>query len=136
MRTLRAWAAAGAVLLAFTLAPAAVRTASAIPTLQLDIEGGFYDPVTETTVTTDPVFDLSALLTLPTGTDPSGTYYVSIALQPKTIPPGGDFGTIVFGGTTIDVTADMQYGVPPLEANLAQDGQDLAQHGVYETYFY
>lgn len=64
------------------------------------------------------------------------TYYISAALLPST-NVSGDYGSFTFDGVTIDVTADMVYGVPPVETDgtAAHDGQDLGQHGIYETYF-
>ncbi len=118
------------------------REASAYPLLQLDIGGGVYDLETETIVGSSDPFTLYALLTPWHNATTSQinaflaeTYYISVALTPKTAPPGGSFGSFVFDGTTVDATSDMSYGVPPLEANLAFDANDLSKHGIFETYF-
>ena len=58
-------------------------------------------------------------------------------------PAGSSLGSfdVTVGGTTttVNVTSDMVYGVPPLETVLGQQGfdnGDLSQHGIFETYFY
>lgn len=116
--------------------------ASAIPTLQLDIRGGVYDTVTETIVGTSDPFTLYAILTPQQNLSASRlnslltqTYYISAALTPRTAPPGGSYGSFTFDGTPVDVTSDMTYGVPPLEANVAFDAGDLSRHSIFETYF-
>lgn len=118
------------------------REASAYPLLQLDIGGGVYDLDTETIVGTSDPFTLYAILT--PGQDATSaqisallarTYYISAALTPKTTPPGGSLGSFTFDGTTVNATSDMTYGVPPLEANVAFDANDLSKHDIYETYF-
>jgi len=111
-------------------------TAFAIPALQLDIKGGTYDLSTETIIAQNDPFMLYALLKPTSGAPLTDTYYISAALVPKTGPdplPGG--GSFTFAGTTIDVTKDMVYGVPPLETNLSYDHGDLAKHGIFLTYF-
>lgn len=128
-------------------------SANAIPVLQLDIKGGSYDSGSESTVAGADAFTLYALglsqgrTTIST----SSSYYLAAALIPsqaKTVP-GPNFGSFTIGldanndgsinGTetriTVNVTADMVYGVPPLESNLAHDAGDLSKHGIYETYF-
>jgi hypothetical protein len=119
------------------------REASAYPVLQLDIGGGVYDLETETIVGTSNPFTLYALLTpyRNATTDQingllAETYYISVALTPKTAPPGGSLGSFTFEGTTVDATSDMVYGVPPLESNLEFDANDLSRHGIFETYFW
>ncbi len=120
------------------------REASAYPMLQLDIGGGVYDLTTETIVGTSDPFTLYAILTPRTGATSAqinallaDTYYISAALTPKTVPPGGSFGSFVFEGTTVNATTDMVYGVPPLEANGTAlfDANDLSKHSIFETYF-
>ncbi len=118
------------------------REASAYPMLQLDIGGGVYDLTTETIVGTSNPFTLYALLTPRHNATTSQinallaeTYYISVALTPKTAPPGGSFGSFTFEGTTVNATSDMVYGVPPLETNLAFDANDLSKHGIFETYY-
>ena len=57
--------------------------AHAVPALQLDIAGGFYDTTSQSIMTSSNSFTLYALLD-PTahGVSASGTYYVSVALTP------------------------------------------------------
>jgi hypothetical protein len=103
----------------------------AIPDLQLDINNGTYvGGSEESTITTQNLFTLQALLGVADG-DLSRTYYISIALSPTTAQPGGSFGSIVFAGQTINVTADMTFGTPPVDSSLS----DIGGHGVYETYY-
>lgn len=116
--------------------------ASAVPMLQLDISGGFYDLTSETIIGTSDPFTLYAVLTpKANATAPqiaallAETYYISAALTPKVGPTGSSLGSFEFDGTHVDATADMAYGVPPLEANLAFDANDLSKHDIYETYF-
>jgi hypothetical protein len=118
------------------------REASAYPMLQLDIGGGVYDLTTETIVGTSNPFTLYAILTPQHNATTSqinallaDTYYISVALTPMTAPLGGSLGSFAFNGTTVDVTSDMSYGVPPMEANLAFDANDLSKHSIFPTYF-
>jgi hypothetical protein len=95
-------------------------TAGAYKVLQLDIEGGVYDPATETIVG-----------------GPSPVYYLSIALVPKVGPASANIGSIsIDGGAPLAVTGDFRYGIPPIEQAVAQDGGDLGSHDIFETYFY
>jgi len=113
-------------------------TAFAVPALQLDILGGAYDWSTETIVAQSDPFTLYAYLKPTLGAPLSDIYYISAALVPKTGPaPLTNGGSFVFNGTTVDVTQDMVYGIPPLEANLSasKDPGDLAKHGIFLTYF-
>ncbi|HWR96920.1 MAG TPA: choice-of-anchor N protein [Candidatus Methanoperedens sp.] len=118
------------------LVVAATGGALAVPTLQLDIDGGTYDPVTQTIMSPGGSFTLYAYL------DPncfnllSDTYYIAAAVVPK-VTSGTDLGSFIFDGRMIEVTGDMTFGVPPLEQNLTAfaDPGDLSRHGVYETYF-
>ena len=101
----------------------------AVPTLQLDIDNGTYVGGSEdSTMTSRDVFKLQALMT---DGNIGRTYYISIALTPMTPRPGGSFGSIVFNGQTIDVTADMVYGTPPLDSMV----QNLPGHDIYPTYY-
>jgi hypothetical protein len=132
------------------LLPAFGIKAEAVPLLQLDIQGGVYDPVTETIVAPGGSFTVYAILT----PKPNATaadiqtllnrqYFVDAALAPQLAPPGGTLGSFTMGlegGTqnTIDATSGMTYGVPPLELMSplqGMDPNDLSQHGVYPTYF-
>lgn len=129
------------------LAAAFVSTAAhAIPTLQLGIEGGTYDPVTQTSIASGSTFNLSAYLTPPSKTTDLTTllgtpYYLSVAViaaDGTRVTSAADLGSVVIDGKTINITGNMVYGTPPLEA-LAQlqgsDPGDLARHGIFETYF-
>jgi hypothetical protein len=128
MRTFRAaLAAVGVALLA---APAA----KAIPTLQLGVSGGVYDSNTQTVMATSDQFTLYAYLIPSSGATLEDDYKLSIAIVPA-VNAAQDLGSFVFEGETINVTGDMSYGTPPLEAILAQDPGDLPSHGIYPTYF-
>ena len=125
-------AAAVVVLAVLTLG---VGTASAIPSLQLDIAGGHYVGGTDQTIySAGDVFTLYALLIPDSSAMLGRTYYLSTALVPAT-NTGGSFGSYVFDAATIDVTSGMVYGNPPVESNLAHDGQDLSTHDIFPTYF-
>jgi hypothetical protein len=128
----------------------------AIPTLQLDLEGGYYDPVTETIVITGPSATLYAYL-IPDKQDKNtigDLYYISTAIVPRMEESeGGTFGSFTFtyndldtitdaGPATrdIDVTGDidMFYGTAPLDEIVEYEGWDpgdLPKHGVFPTYF-
>jgi PEP-CTERM motif-containing protein len=118
---------------------AAPLTAAAIPSLQLDIAGGRYDAATQTIVAAGNPFTLYAYLNSPHSTNHNSVwidYYISAAIVPKTLQPGGDFGSFLFNGQRIRVTADMVFGSPPIElAHQAHDPGDLAPHGIFDTYF-
>lgn len=120
----------------------ASQQASAVPSLQLDILGGTYDTSTESIMSTSGSFSLYAY-GLASDFSTTDTLYLAIALMPQTSVESniGSFSFTPSGGSmvTVNVTDDMTYGVPPLEtvaALLGNDGGDLGQHGVYETYFY
>lgn len=116
--------------------------ASAAPLLQLDIVGGEYDPTTETIVATDSQFTLVALAT-PQGNVSAqdilnSTYYVSMAITPQYGPLPGDLGSFTVNGQTVNATANMTYGTPPVEVFSqlqGSDAQDLSTHDIYPTYF-
>lgn len=113
----------------------------AFPALQLNIAGGTYygaGVYDSTTLSNGPVFDLYAYLQPNEKNTIDDTYYLSMAVVPKTGPLGADLGSFLFNGTEINVTADMVYGVPPVEllGTAYQDPNDLSQHGIYETFFY
>ncbi|MBJ6801404.1 choice-of-anchor N protein [Geomonas propionica] len=123
----------------FLLATALLLTmainAYAVPTLQLGIDGGYYDPITETTIASSPTFDLKAYLVPDAGNPISDTYWISVALltaNGSKVDTSASLGSFSFAGTSYDVTADMSYGTPPL-AYLKQD--DLPGHGIFPTYF-
>lgn len=109
----------------------------AVPTLQLDIGGGTYDWSSETMVANGSPFTLYALLTPDNDSGLGSTYYISAAVVPKFGPSGSNLGSFTFNAATIDVTADMTYGVPPLhdvDGGIV-DSQDLSDHGIFDTYF-
>lgn len=133
---------------------ASAAVVQAVPLLQLYIDGGTYDTVTETIVTDSDTFTLAALLTVNgTVVDDNGTveeansridwlslpYYISVALVPQT-DTQMNLGTVDFGSDTINVTGDgtdpmdMVYGQPPLDGYLAN--KDLPTHDIFDTYYY
>jgi hypothetical protein len=116
------------------------RPAAALPMLQLDIAGGYYDAATETIIASSQEFTLLAILTPQSGTGGLGglfdqTFYISAALVPKVGPGGQALGSFTFDGTSVDATGGMTYGNPPLEDAADHDGGDLPPHGVFETYY-
>lgn len=120
-----------------TLAVAlAATSAHAIPTLQLDIAGGTYDTATQTIVAPGNAFALYAygLSTGPQAISLAGKFFISMAVVPSTTTPGS-YGSFLINGNTVNVTADMTAGGPPLESSGIFDSGDLAQHGVFPTYF-
>jgi hypothetical protein len=108
----------------------------AYPTLQLGIGNGTYDDPSDTIFAPGKIFTLYAFL-IPNAKNLVGdTYYLSMAVSPAYGPSGGNLGSFLLNGNTIDVTADMTYGIPPLEETLATaDPGDLAPHGIFPTYF-
>lgn len=110
----------------------------AVPALQLDIEGGSYDHATETIVANSDPFTLYAFLSTNNHNLLSDSFYLSIAVLPSLEydPEGLDLGTFTLNGASYNVTSDMYYGNPPVEAYYnAFDGGDLPPHGVFPTYF-
>ncbi|MBI4766717.1 MAG: choice-of-anchor N protein [Deltaproteobacteria bacterium] len=108
----------------------------AVPVLQLDIEGGYYNPASnhpaynplfdpETIVAPGNVFTLYALMQKSQKTSLSNDYYLSIALYPglEGASPVPDYGSFSLNGT-VKNTQDMRYGDPGLPG-----------HGVFDTYF-
>jgi hypothetical protein len=126
--------AAGLVLTAIlTVLPA---VAMAIPSLQLDIQGGIYDPTTQTIVGTSDSFSLYAYLIPDAGAPLSEPYYISAAIVPQTGPAPATLGSFTFNGSPVVVTGTMSYGNPPIDvAETIHDGGDLSPHGIFETYF-
>jgi len=110
------------------------------PTLQLDIEGGWYNMSSTSGQTEDTIvansysFELYAFLIPNDSNTLDDTYYLSAALVPKP-EPNVDLGYFTFDSRTVNVTSDMYFGVPPLEENLGFDSGDLQKHGIFETYF-
>jgi hypothetical protein len=105
----------------------------ALPTLQLDIPGGTYNTSDETTYSTSSHFDLVALLC--GNLDPTRTYYISAALEPKlalsTPPP--NIGSFTMGGVTYS-PANMYWGKPPANVLDTVPG-NLATHDEFPTYY-
>jgi hypothetical protein len=107
--------------------------AFAVPVLQLDIGGGYYNTTgdprynDETVVSEGDVFTLYALMQPKSRqTSLNDTYYISMALYPQ-IPltsPSPNFGSFTFAGQIIDVSEDMVYGNP-----------GIPSHGVFDTYY-
>jgi hypothetical protein len=121
--------------------------AQAFPTLQLDIVGGYYDPVTETIVSSGPDFTLVALLT-PKNNDSAAdvaallntTYYISAAVNPPAGPAASNLGSFTFDTVNYNVTGDLTYGTPPIELYTAAGADvppagDLQTHSIFPTYF-
>lgn len=104
--------------------------ALALPQLQLDIEDGVYVGGSDETVyaTTNP-FTLYALLDDPALL--SHEFFISAAITPDIGSTGGDYGSFVFAGTTVAVTADMTYGIPPTDASV----KDIPEHGIYDAWY-
>lgn len=123
--------------LAAALSLAFAGAVHAQPTLQLDILGGVYDAATQTVIAQADTFTLYAYL-IPDGSNVVGdSYGLSMAVVPPTGPAGSDLGSFTFNSGTIDVTADMTYGVPPIETVATQlsDPGDLGTHGIFDTFF-
>ena len=122
---------------AVTMAVLAAPVAEALPTLQLGILGATYSAGTETRVSTGPTFTLYAFLQ---PGDSSATldtdYYISAALTPAVGPvPNTTLGSYSFAGATKNVTADMTYGTPPLDAVYGAVYGDLQTHSIFPTFF-
>lgn len=112
-------------------------TALAIPTLQLDIDGGTYvGGSEESTVTNDSTFDLWALGDT-SGVNTAFDYYLSIALLPQTQNVGdiANLGGVTVNGTALSTMAgNAEYGTPPIET--VSNGGELGPHGIFDTYYY
>jgi hypothetical protein len=116
--------------------------AQAIPSLQLEITGGYYDacpcpPGTETVISTSKVFTLYAYLIPDQNTSLTDWYYISAAVTPSVSSPS-TLGSFSINGTSYDVTGDMMPGTPPVDTAYAgqdSDPGDLPSHGIFPTYF-
>lgn len=136
--------------------------ASAAPILTLDAPGGTaqpgYLPGTTTVIAPGTLFLLTATLN-PNGAAGaelsallSDVYYIAAAVAPEVQQPGLDLGSFNFSGyngtvvieqtpgpidSTIDVTGDMLYGNPPVDAVMGNhyDSGDLNPHSIYSTYY-
>lgn len=111
-----------------------VGSALAIPSLQLDIAGGTYDPVTQTVIASGNPFTLYAYLIPDSGATLGDTYYISAAVTPAVSTPTS-LGSFTFNGSAVNVTSGMVYGNPPIDAVQTKDPGDLASHSIYPTYF-
>jgi hypothetical protein len=125
----------------FALAPIAVAVmlvgapAHAVPTLQLGILGGSYDSTTETIVSSGPSFALYAFLQANSSNTISDTYYLSMAVTPS-ISSSTSLGSFTYNLNTVNVTADMTYGTPPIDAlSSSSEPGDLPTHSMFPTYF-
>lgn len=108
----------------------------AIPSLQLDIAGGIYDPVTETVIAGGNPFTLYALFDTTGGVSPVGTYYISAAIIPNPTSPFGSFSIDADGAgpgspTTYSSGSGMQLGTPPVSLLFP----DLPSHSVFPTWY-
>jgi len=125
---------------AFMIVLLTATTALALPTLQLDISDGWYNPAVgrpgynpnydaETIASSGPVFALYALLNDLKYITNNTTFKISAALWPKTaVEPQLTPASFTFNGTTIMINS-MEYGIPP------EIGKMLPSHGVFPTYY-
>jgi hypothetical protein len=67
--------------------------AYAIPSLQLDIKGGYYDTKTQTVFANSDPFTLYAYLIPDAGAPLADTYYLSAAVVPQVGPVGQNLGS-------------------------------------------
>lgn len=106
------------IIFSLVLACCVVKPASAVPNLQLYVEGAVFDPVTETWVTSHvPSFNLQVIGANRTIDD----VYLAIAV------PVGETGTITIDSTAI---GPYTFGTPVMG-----DGSPLPPHGIYPTDF-
>lgn len=104
--------------------------ANAIPSLQLGIDGGYYDSATETVFSSGPSFALYAFL-IPDADNLLGdTYYLSMAVTPS-VSSATNLGSFTYNSNTVNVTADMNYGTPPVDTFFP----DIGRHDIYPTYY-
>ena len=109
--------------------------ASAVPVLQLGIEGGTYDWTTQTIVATSQSFSLYAFLLPNRSNTLEDTYYLSMALTPQ-VSRSSSLGSFTYNGHTVNATSDMTYGNPPIDLYSASyDSGDLPPHSVFPTFF-
>lgn len=104
--------------------------AFAVPSLQLDIGGGYYntsgDPRydDETVIAPDDTFTLYALMAQGKKTGLSDIYTLSMAVYPGSETLPSDIGTFTINGTTIDILEHMTYGSPIIPS-----------HGVFPAHY-
>jgi hypothetical protein len=120
--------------LASALLLGGVTTASAIPTLQLYIDGATYDSFTETWVTNATSFDLWVLGISPVDDVKLSVAYMtgesgSISLTPTT---AGDFdGNLGDDDTSTPAAATLSYSSSDGEIPVRGDSTQLPTHGIY-----
>ena len=128
---MNSWKRILVILCAVTLFLGLGGTAIAVPLLQLDIEGGVYDSVSETIIATSDTFELYALLNPASGGYDSNMvkevgdtwhFYISVAVVPQ-ISTDEAIGTFNIDGTPYGI-GDMDYGCPPIPS-----------HGIFDTYY-
>jgi hypothetical protein len=119
----------------------------AVPNLQLTIEGGTYNTITETTDTDSSVFSLYAILNPDKGKDPqstlSGNYRLSISVVNPSITIPAYLGSFTINNDpAIQVTGDMLFGIPPIELvnttppyNIPKKTDTLPTHDIYPTFY-
>ena len=118
----------------------------AVPTLQLTIEGGTYDTITETTITGDSEFNLYAILNPDKGKNPqstlSGNYLLSISVVNPSITIPADLGWFTINDLEIQVTDGMLFGIPPIELvntappyDIPNNTDTLPTHDIYPTFY-
>lgn len=108
--------------------------ARAVPMLQLDIGGGFYDEADESVLTGADSFTLYAYARRTI--DLERDYFISIGLTPQADASLEDFGSFSINGTTF-TRSNLIFGVPPLDdpAGADRDSGDLQRHGIFPTLF-
>lgn len=127
--------------IAYTVMLLLASNAYALKSLQTNITGGIYDPVTQTIIGgTTGTLNLYGVTATGDGAaiDLTDLYYVSIAVIPQGTPLDNAFGSFVFNGTTYSAAnSNMVFGFPPLEEALLQgmDANDLPDHSIFETAF-
>ena len=95
-----------------------VKSAEAVPALQLYVEGAIYDSLTETWVSSSVAdFDLQVI----GANNPIEDVYLVIAV------PTGETGTVTVNSTVI---GPYSFGTP-----ITGDGSDLPSHGIYPADF-
>jgi len=125
-----------ALALCFATLLGGVTAASAIPTLQLYIDGATYDAVTETWVTTATSFDLWVLGVSPVSDVKLSIAYMSdesgsITLTPTT---AGDFDGVLGDDDTSTPSAPvLSYSSGDGEVPTLGDGSSLPTHGIFGT---
>lgn len=110
-------------------------SARAVPTLQLDIIGGYYDAATQTVFSNGPTFSLVAYGAPGSQADAEilgQKFYISAALVPRLDQNSSfDAGSFDINGISVAATdTNLSYGIPP------GGDSDLGKHGIYQTYYH